>query len=257
LFWTIELALFALVHLMMSKFSGGADLSTMVLVFVAPIITYGHMKVQNGYSARQIRVNSVLKGLLGTTSMDAILDTGASAHVTNTMSYMSNATADNSFSLVGVNGADSQMTCSYAGYLNIYLSAKTFNGRSIVVNINGEQNDGSRRNAHLAPSSPVTLVSWDQLLERGWRMAEDSSYIFHRSIEAKVYLTRRNGLFYLPICGHSRGGSCGLGVEILVYVELSSDVTRECLHVRGHTRTLPGSYYFYFGDKPARSSARC
>ena len=200
LFWTIELALFALVHLMMSKFSGGADLSTMVLVFVAPIITYGHMKVQNGYSARQIRVNSVLKGLLGTTSMDAILDTGASAHVTNTMSYMSNATADNSFSLVGVNGADSQMTCSYAGYLNIYLSAKTFNGRSIVVNINGEQNDGSRRNAHLAPSSPVTLVSWDQLLERGWRMAEDSSYIFHRSIEAKVYLTRRNGLFYLPIC---------------------------------------------------------
>ena len=78
-------------HLMMSKFSGGADLSTMVLVFVAPIITYGHIntKVQNGYSARQIRVNSVLKDLFGTRSMDAILDTGASAHVTNTMSYMS------------------------------------------------------------------------------------------------------------------------------------------------------------------------
>ena len=129
LFWTIELALFALVHFMMSKFSGGADLGTMVLVFVAPIITYGHMKVHNCYSARQIRVNSALKGLFGTPSMDAMLDTGASAHVTNTMSYMSNATADNSFSLVGVNGADSQMTCSYAGYLNIYLSAKTFDSR--------------------------------------------------------------------------------------------------------------------------------
>lgn len=35
-------------------------------------------------------------------------------------------------------------------------------------------------------------------------MAEDSSYIFHRSIEAKVYLTRRNGLFYLPICAEPR-----------------------------------------------------
>ena len=162
------------------------------------------MKVQNGYSARQIRVNSVLKGLFGTTSMEAILDTGASAHVLNTMKYMTNATADNSFSLVGVNGVDSQMTFSYAGYLNVYLSAKTFDGRPIVVNISGEQNDGSRRNAHLASSSPVTLVSWDQLLERGWRMAEDSSYIFHRSIEAKVYLTRRNGLFYLPICAEQR-----------------------------------------------------
>ena len=51
------------------------------------------MKVQNGYSARQIRVNPVLKGLFSTTSMDAILDTGASAHVTNTMKYMSNAQA--------------------------------------------------------------------------------------------------------------------------------------------------------------------
>ena len=112
LFWTIELALFALVHFMMSKFSGGADLNTMVLVFVAPIITYGRMKVQNGYSARQIRVNSVLKGLFGTTSMDAILDIGASAHITNTMKYTSNAQADNSFTLIGVNGADSQMTCS-------------------------------------------------------------------------------------------------------------------------------------------------
>ena len=58
LFWTIELALFALVNFMVSKFSGGADLNTMVLVFVAPIITYGHMKVQSGYSAPQIRVNS-------------------------------------------------------------------------------------------------------------------------------------------------------------------------------------------------------
>ena len=84
LFWAFELALFALVHLMMSRFSGGADLSTMVLVFVAPIITYGHIntKVQNGYSARQIRVNSALKGLFGTTSMDAILDTGASVLAT-------------------------------------------------------------------------------------------------------------------------------------------------------------------------------
>ena len=189
---------------MMKTFSGGADLNTTVLAFVSPIITYGHMKVQNGYSARQIRVNSVLKGLFGKTSMEAILDTGASAHVLNTMKYMTNATADNSFSLVGVNGADSQMTCSYAGYLNIYLSAKTFDGRPIVVNIKREQNDGSRRNAHLASSSPVTLVSWDQLLERGWRMAEDSSYSFHRSIEAKVYLTRRNGLFYLPICTEPR-----------------------------------------------------
>ena len=189
---------------MISQFSEGADLNKMVLAFVAPIITYGHMKVQNGYSARQIRVNPVLKGLFGTTSMDAILDTGASAHVTNTMKYMSNAQADNSFTLIGVNGADSQMTCSYAGYLNIYLSAKTFDGRPIVVNTSGEQNDGSRRNAHLASSSPVTLVSWDQLLERCWRMAEDSSYIFHRSIEAKVYLTRRNGLFDLPICAEPR-----------------------------------------------------
>ena len=47
----------------MSKFSGGADLNTMVLVFGAPIITYGYMKVQNGHSARQIRMDSVLKGL--------------------------------------------------------------------------------------------------------------------------------------------------------------------------------------------------
>ena len=117
---------------------------------------------------------------------------------------MSNVTADNSFLLVGVNGADSQMTCSYAGYLNIHLSARTFNGRSIVVNINVEQNDGSRRNAHVAPSSPVALVSWDHLLERGWRMAEDSSYIFHWSVEATVYLARRNGLFCLPICAESR-----------------------------------------------------
>jgi hypothetical protein len=189
---------------MMSKFSGGADLSTMVLLFVAPIITYGHMKVHNSYSARQICVNSVLKGLFGTTSMDAILDNGASAHVTNTLSYMSNATADNSFLLVGVNGADSQMTCSYAGHLITYLSAKTFDGRSIVVNISGDQNDGSRRNVHLASTSPVTLVSWDQLLKRGWRMAEDSSYTFHRSAEANVYLTRRNSLFYLPICTKPR-----------------------------------------------------
>ena len=91
-----------------------------------------------------------------------------------------------------------------AGYLNIYLSAKTFDGRSIVVNINREQNDDSRRNAHLVSSSPVTLVSWDQLLKRGWRMAEDTSYIFHRSAEANVYLTQRNGLFYLPICAEPR-----------------------------------------------------
>ena len=112
--WVIEIALVALVHFMMKKFSGGADLNTTVLAFVAPIITYGHMKVQNGYSARQIRVNSVLKGLFGKTSMEAILDTGASAHVLNTMKYMTNATADNSFTLIGVNGADSQMTCSCA-----------------------------------------------------------------------------------------------------------------------------------------------
>ena len=222
---------------MMKTFSGGADLNTTVLAFVSPIITYGHMKVQNGYSARQIRVNSVLKGLFGKTSMEAILDTGASAHVLNTMKYMTNATADNYFSLVGVNGADSQVTCSYAGYFDIYLSAKTFDGRPIVVNISGEQNDGSRRNAHLASSSPVTLVSWDQLLERGWRMAEDPSYIFHRFVLfADLYRAAHASTF-----GHSRGGSCGLVVEILVYVELSSDVTRECLHVRGHTRTLPGS----------------
>ena len=189
---------------MMLKFSGGADLSTMVLLFVAPIIAYGHMKVQNSYSARQICVNSVLKGLFGTTPMDAIRDTDASAHVTNTLSYMSNATADNPFSLVGVNGADSQMTCSYAGHLNTYLSVKTFDGRSIVVNANRDQNDGSRRNAHLASTSPVTLVPWDQLLKRGWRMAEDSSYIFHRSAEANAYLARRNGLFYLPTCAEPR-----------------------------------------------------
>ena len=79
---------------MMKKFSGGADLNKTVLAFGAPIITYGH-------SARQIRVNSVLKGLFGKTSMEAILDTGASAHVLNTMKYMTNATADNYFSLVG------------------------------------------------------------------------------------------------------------------------------------------------------------
>ena len=143
------------------------------------------------------------------------------------------------------------MTCSYAGYLNIHLSARTFNGRSIVVNINVEQNDGSRRNAHVAPSSPVALVSWDQLLERGWRMAEDSSYNFppvDRS-EGLLDATQRFVLF-ADLCGvahanafdNSRGGSRGIVVEILVCVEL------DC---------LPGSYYFYFRDKPARSSARC
>ena len=132
--------------------------------------------------------------------MEAILDTGESAHVTNTMKYMSNAQADNLFILIGVNGADSQMTCSYAGYLNDFLSAKTFDSRSIIVNINVEENGGSIRNAHLASSSPVTLVPWDQLLGRGWRMSEDSSYIFHRSIEVTTYLTRRNGLVHLPIC---------------------------------------------------------
>ena len=88
--------------------------------------------------------------------------------------------------------------------MNIYLSAKTFDGRSIVVNINREQNNDSRRNAHLASSSQVTLVSWDQLLKRGWRMAEVTSYIFHRSAEANVYLTQRNGLFYLLICAEPR-----------------------------------------------------
>ena len=81
-------------------------------------------------------------------------------------------------------------------------------------------------------------------------MAEDTSYIFHRSAEANVYLTQRNGLFYLPICAEPRTqtplittgvGSRGLGVEILVCIEL------DC---------LPGSYYFYFRDELARYFAR-
>jgi hypothetical protein len=209
LFVAIELALFALVHVIFGHISlcqengssadNGSRLAT-VLACVAPVITYGHMKVQNDYSTQRIRVNSVLKGLFGKTSKEAILDTGASEHITNWIGYTSDAIADNSCSLVGVNGTDSQMTCSCSGYLNVFLTATTFDGRSNVVNINGCHEGVNRRNAHLASSSPVTLVSWDQLLERGWHMSEDSSYIFHRSIEAAVYLTRRNGLFYLPIC---------------------------------------------------------
>ena len=38
-------------------------------------------------------------------------------------------------------------------------------------------------------------------------MSEDSSFIFHRSISATVYLARRNGLFYLPICAASTSQS--------------------------------------------------
>ena len=105
-------------------------------------------------------MNSVLKGLFGSTSKEAILDTGASEHVTNWIGYMSDATADNSFSLVGVNGTDSQMTCSYSGYLNIFLTATTFDGRSIVVNINGSQKDGKRRNA----SSSLRLICQNKLI---------------------------------------------------------------------------------------------
>lgn len=73
---------------------------------------------------REIRATSRIGALFGSHTKEAILDSGASANIANSLNYIRGACVDTSYSLVGVNGHGSKISCSHSFFLTYFCAGK-------------------------------------------------------------------------------------------------------------------------------------
>ena len=85
-----------------------------VFVFVAPILQMVHNTFGDPENQSRFEIRVMSRGaLLGSHTKEAILDSGASANITNSLNYICDASVDNSYSLVGVNGHGSTISLAH------------------------------------------------------------------------------------------------------------------------------------------------
>ena len=158
------------------RFEGEGGTTRQVLALVAPIITYGSMKVKNQMNEAKnkerftVKVSSVLPESF-VSKHKAIFDPGAAKHILNSTSHMMGLTADNSNTVIGVTGAD---TCNYTGYINMAFHATRWDdGSECIVEMKGDdvpplwRGGRKKRNALLVEASPLSLVSWHEIKKAG------------------------------------------------------------------------------------------